>query len=150
MAASVEALQQVSDVGEVVAKHVYYFFRQPHNLEVLQQLTTAQAEGGAGVEWPAIVRPEPQALPLLGKTLVLTGTLTQMSRDEAKQALLALKPRWYSVSAKSSARDSGGGGRLQVGQGGRAGIPVLDESQLLALLADPSDIPAGNRLLLSR
>ena len=141
MAASVEALQQVSDVGEVVAKHVYYFFRQPHNLEVLQQLTTAQAEGGAGVEWPAIVRPEPQALPLLGKTLVLTGTLTQMSRDEAKQALLALGAKVAgSVSAKSSAVIAGAAAGSKLAKAEELGIPVLDESQLLALLADPSDI----------
>ncbi|MGL4205226.1 MAG: NAD-dependent DNA ligase LigA [Aeromonadaceae bacterium] len=141
MTASVEELQQVSDVGEVVAKHVYYFFRQPHNLEVLQQLTTPAAEGGAGIDWPAISRVEPQAQPLLGKTLVLTGTLTQMSRDEAKQALQALGAKVAgSVSAKSSAVIAGAAAGSKLAKAQELGIPVLDENQLLALLADPTAV----------
>ena len=141
MAASVEELQQVSDVGDVVAKHVYYFFRQPHNLAVLQKLTSSQADGGAGIEWPAISRAEPQAQPLLGKTLVLTGTLTQMSRDEAKQALQALGAKVAgSVSAKSSAVIAGAAAGSKLVKAQELGIPILDESQLLALLADPASI----------
>ena len=137
-AASIEALQQVPDVGEVVAKHVYYFFRQPHNDEVLTALLRPQAEGGAGIQWPALARPATTELPLHGKTLVLTGTLQQMSRDEAKAALLALGAKVAgSVSAKSSAVIAGEAAGSKLAKAEQLAIPVLTEADLLALLADP-------------
>ena len=137
-AASIEALQQVPDVGEVVAKHVYYFFRQPHNDEVLTALLRPQAEGGAGIQWPALARPATTELPLHGKTLVLTGTLQQMSRDEAKAALLALGAKVAgSVSAKSSAVIAGEAAGPKLAKAEQLAIPVLTEADLLALLADP-------------
>ena len=138
-AASIEALQQVPDVGEVVAKHVYYFFRQPHNDEVLTALLCPQAEGGAGIQWPALARPATTELPLHGKTLVLTGTLQQMSRDEAKAALLALGAKVAgSVSAKSSAVIAGEAAGSKLAKAEQLAIPVLTEADLLALLADPT------------
>ncbi len=137
--ASIEALQQVPDVGEVVAKHVYYFFRQPHNLEVLAALLQPQAEGGAGIQWPVMARPQPSELPLQGKTLVLTGTLQGMSREEAKAALLALGAKVAgSVSAKSSAVFAGEAAGSKLAKAEQLGIPVLDEDALQQLLADPA------------
>lgn len=138
MAASIEALQQVPDVGEVVAKHVYYFFRQPHNEEVLTALLRPQAERGAGIQWPALARAATTELPLHGKTLVLTGTLQQMSRDEAKAALQALGAKVAgSVSAKSSAVIAGEAAGSKLAKAEQLAIPVLSEADLLALLADP-------------
>ena len=137
--ASVEALQQVPDVGEIVAKHVYYFFRQPHNLEVLARLTRPVAEEGAGIVWPEMAQ-SPTTLPLQGKTLVLTGTLEKMGRDEAKQALQALGAKVAgSVSAKSSAVIAGAAAGSKLAKAQELGIPVFDETQLLALLADPAN-----------
>ena len=137
--ASVEALQQVPDVGEIVAKHVYYFFRQPHNLEVLARLTRPVEEEGAGIVWPEMAQ-SPTTLPLQGKTLVLTGTLEKMGRDEAKQALQALGAKVAgSVSAKSSAVIAGAAAGSKLAKAQELGIPVFDETQLLALLADPAN-----------
>ncbi len=86
--ASVEQLLEVADVGDIVAKHVYYFLRQPHNIEVLEALLAA------GIHWPAIEKKEASEQPFAGKTFVLTGTLTTLSRNDAKAALQALGPRW--------------------------------------------------------
>lgn len=136
--ASIEALLQVLDVGDIVAKHVYYFFRQAHNLEVLERLRQPREEGGAGIQWPEIQRPSAEGLPLQGKTLVLTGTLHQMTRDEAKAALLALGAKVAgSVSAKSSAVIAGEAAGSKLAKAEQLGIPVLDESALVALLNDP-------------
>jgi DNA ligase (NAD+) len=136
--ASVESLVQVPDVGDIVAKHVFYFFRQPHNLAVLECLRKARAEGGAGVQWPEVVRREALELPLQGKTLVLTGTLTQMGRDEAKAALLALGAKVAgSVSAKSSAVIAGEAAGSKLAKAEQLGVPVLDEAALLRLLQEP-------------
>ena len=71
-----------------MAKHVYYFLRQPHNIEVLEALLAA------GIHWPAIEKKEASDQPFAGKTFVLTGTLTALSRNDAKAALQALGPRW--------------------------------------------------------
>lgn len=136
--ASIEALLQVPDVGDIVAKHVYYFFRQAHNLDVLERLRQPREEGGAGIQWPEIQRPSAEGLPLQGKTLVLTGTLHQMTRGEAKAALLALGAKVAgSVSAKSSAVIAGEAAGSKLAKAEQLGIPVLDESALVALLNDP-------------
>lgn len=90
-----EQLLEVADVGDVVAKHVYYL-RQPHNVEVLEALLAA------GIHWPAIEKKEAAEQPFAGKTFVLTGTLTTLSRNDAKAALQALGAKVAgSVSAKT-------------------------------------------------
>ncbi len=79
-----------------MAKHVYYFLRQPHNIEVLEALLAA------GIHWPAIEKKEASEQPFAGKTFVLTGTLTTLSRNDAKAALQALGAKVAgSVSAKT-------------------------------------------------
>ncbi|MCW8848265.1 MAG: NAD-dependent DNA ligase LigA, partial [Sedimenticola sp.] len=83
MQADTEALQQVSDVGPIVAEHLVTFFNQPHNQEVIQALLDA------GVEWEPVEMPDVDSLPLAGKTFVITGTLS-LPRDEIKQKLLNL------------------------------------------------------------
>jgi len=141
-AASVEQLLQVADVGEVVAKHVYYFFQQPHNQEVLAALCQPIASGGAGIHWPAMPEREVASQPLAGKTVVLTGSLSQMSRDEAKQALQALGAKVAgSVSAKTSAVVAGEAAGAKLAKAQELGIPVFDEATLLGWLADPSRVP---------
>src|SRR6185369_6191590 len=81
MDASVEELLEVPDIGPVVAESIHAFFGQPHNREVIEQLRAC------GVHWeegaPAVQAPRP----LAGKTIVLTGTLPNLSRDEAKEML---------------------------------------------------------------
>ncbi|MGQ0598329.1 NAD-dependent DNA ligase LigA [Aquabacterium sp.] len=133
MDASVEQLLAVRDVGPVVAKSIRTFFDQPHNREVVEQLRAA------GVTWP---EHEPSAeadaasLPLSGKTLVLTGTLPTLSRDDAKAMIEAAGGKVAgSVSKKTHYVIAGeeAGSKLEKAQS--LGVPVLDEAGLLALLA---------------
>jgi len=128
-AADEAALQQVPDVGPVVAQHIAVFFRQPHNLAVIDGLLAA------GVHWPAIAAPSADAQPLAGKTYVLTGTLEAMSRDEAKAKLEALGAKVSgSVSKKTDCVVAGPGAGSKLQKAEALGIPVLDEAGLLELL----------------
>ena len=94
-----------------MAKHVYYFLRQPHNIEVLEALLAA------GIHWPAIEKKEAAEQPFAGKTFVLTGTLTTLSRNDAKAALQALGPRWRARCRPRPMCWWRGSSRLQAGQG---------------------------------
>src|SRR4051812_43494665 len=130
MDADVEQLLEVPDVGPVVAESIHTFFAQPHNREVVEQLRAC------GVHWdegePAAQAPKP----LAGKTVVLTGTLPTISRDEAKDLLEAAGAKVAgSVSKKTSYVVAGAeaGSKLEKAQ--ELGVPVLDEDGLRALLA---------------
>ncbi len=136
MDASVDQLLAVRDVGPIVAQSIRTFFDQPHNREVVEQLRAA------GVNWP---EHEPSAaadagtLPLFGKTLVLTGTLPHLSRDEAKAMIEAAGGKVAgSVSKKTHYLVAGeeAGSKLEKAQS--LGIPILDEAGLRALLTDLS------------
>lgn len=125
-----EALQQVEDVGEIVAKHVTYFFRQKHNLEVIDALIKA------GIQWPELSPKARLAMPLANKTYVLTGTLTQMKRAEAKASLQALGAKVSgSVSAKTDCVVAGEAAGSKLTKAQELNIPVIDEEGLIALLA---------------
>lgn len=127
--ASEEALQEVPDVGPIVAGHVRSFFDQPHNQETLTALRES------GVEWQTeqVVRPE--ELPLAGQTWVLTGTLAQMTRDQAKQKLEQLGAKVAgSVSKKTACVVAGEAAGSKLAKAEQLGIDILDEDGLLALL----------------
>jgi DNA ligase (NAD+) len=97
LAADEERLQQVPDVGPVVATAIYAFFHERHNVEVIEALLAA------GIHWPA-AQAKAREQPLRGKTFVITGTLQTMSRDEAKARLQALGAKVASsVSKKTTA-----------------------------------------------
>lgn len=128
--ATPEHLLQVPDVGPIVAESVHAFFQQPHNREVIEQLRAC------GVHWeesePAAQAPKP----LAGKTVVLTGTLPTLSRDEAKELLEAAGAKVAgSVSKKTDYVVAGAeaGSKLEKAQ--ELGVTVLDEDGLRALLA---------------
>lgn len=132
MAASVEQLQQVPDVGIVVATHVHNFFLEARNRDVIHQLTH-----NAGIHWPAPVAVNVAEIdsPFAGKTVVLTGSLSVMSRDDAKARLLALGAKVSgSVSKKTDLVIAGeaAGSKLQKAQ--ELGIAVIDEAEMLRLL----------------
>ncbi len=127
--ADIEALEQVDDVGEIVAKHIVAFFHQLHNQEVIQALLAA------GIHWPDMPAKVRQSLPLAGKTYVLTGTLTQMDRNEAKQALQALGAKVSgSVSKKTDYVVAGEASGSKLTKAQALGIPVLTENQLIDIL----------------
>lgn len=124
------AIQEVPDVGPVVAAHVHTFFQQPHNREVIQELRDR------GVHWPAIKRRAAAAEgPLAGKTFVLTGTLDSMSRDQAGDRITALGGKVTgSVSKKTNYVVAGAeaGSKLQKAQ--ELGVEILDEAAFLQIL----------------
>jgi DNA ligase (NAD+) len=129
MVASEDALLQVADVGPVVAHSIRTFFDQPHNREVVQALRDA------GVSWPEGDALAPTEMPLAGITVVLTGTLQSMGRDEAKEKLEALGAKVAgSVSKKTHYVVAGAeaGSKLEKAQA--LGVPVLDDTGLAVLL----------------
>lgn len=127
--ASEEQLQQVPDVGPIVAAHIVHFFKQPHNQEVLQKLLDV------GIQWPAIeARGE---LPLTGLTYVLTGTLTQFSRSEAKEKLQSLGAKVAgSVSKKTSYVVAGEAAGSKLEKAEKLGVSVISEDELVRLFAE--------------
>jgi len=136
MDASVDALLEVNDVGPVVASSIHTFFAQPHNREVVEQLRAA------GVSWPESDGSGVAAtsLPLSGKTLVLTGTLPSLTRDEAKALIEAAGGKVAgSVSKKTSYVVAGDEAGSKLDKARELGVPVLDEAGLRDLLAAPLD-----------
>lgn len=127
--ASLEELQHVDDVGEIVAEHISFFFRQTHNIEVLDALLQA------GIHWPEITPSNEQNLPLLGKTYVITGTLNSLKRSEAKNRLQALGAKVSgTVSNNTDALIAGASAGSKLTKAQQLNIPILDEDQLQGLL----------------
>jgi DNA ligase (NAD+) len=131
MDASEDALLQVHDIGPIVAHSLHTFFAQPHNREVVQALREA------GVAWPEGEALAPTEMPLAGLTVVLTGTLPGMGREEAKDKLEALGAKVAgSVSKKTSCVVAGAEAGSKLEKALALGVPVLDEAGLLRLLTD--------------
>lgn len=133
MNASVDALLDVPDVGNIVAQHVVNFFAEEHNRTVIEQLQKS------GVHW---AEKEPVTTiddaPLVGKTAVITGTLSDMSRDEAKVALEALGVKVTgSVSAKTDFLVAGEKAGSKLSKAQTLGVRVFDEDGFKALLENP-------------
>ncbi|WP_035415212.1 NAD-dependent DNA ligase LigA [Ferrimonas kyonanensis] len=130
--ADVEALIEVDDVGDIVARHVHHFFRQPHNQQVIEALVDP-ARGG--VHWPEIEQISEDAQPLKGQTWVLTGTLSQLTRTEAKAGLEALGAKVSgSVSKNTHCVVAGEKAGSKLTKAQQLGVEVMDEAGLVALL----------------
>lgn len=130
MQANEETLQTVPDVGPVVAAHIYAFFRQPHNREVIDKLLKA------GIHWPT-PKPVPsvESHPFSGKTFVLTGTLSELSREEAKEKLIQFGAKVSeSVSKKTDYVVVGDAPGSKLAKAENLGVAILDEKQFLKLL----------------
>ncbi len=129
--ASVDALTEVSDVGEIVAKHVRGFFSEEHNMAVVNALVEQ------GIHWPELTAPSADAQPLAGLTYVLTGTLSELNRNDAKARLQALGAKVSgSVSAKTDALIAGEKAGSKLTKAQDLGIDVLTEADLIALLSE--------------
>ena len=129
--ASIDDLQKVPDVGIVVATHVRNFFAEESNREVIAQLRKE------GVRWPApvVVNAEEIDSPFAGKTIVLTGSLSQLSRDDAKAQLVALGAKVAgSVSKKTDLVIAGEAAGSKLAKAQELGIEVIDEAEMLRLL----------------
>ncbi|WP_027013739.1 NAD-dependent DNA ligase LigA [Comamonas composti] len=129
MAAEVEQLLQVRDIGPVVAASIHTFFAQPHNREVVEQLRAC------GVHWEEGAQRELGAQVLAGKSVVLTGTLPTLSRDQAKEMLEAAGAKVSgSVSKKTFCVVAGAEAGSKLAKAQELGLPVLDEAGMQALL----------------
>jgi len=129
MAADEEALQEVPDVGPIVAESIRAFFHEQHNRDVIAKLIEA------GVEWEKVeVKPRDEQ-PLAGKTFVLTGALEALTRDEAKARLQALGAKVTgSVSKKTDYVVAGADAGSKYDKAVELGIEILSEDDLKALL----------------
>jgi DNA ligase (NAD+) len=128
--ASVEDIQQVRDVGPVVAAHVRAFFDESGNGDVVAALRKA------GVSWPEGVRVRAAAEgPMASEVIVITGTLGSMSRDEARDAARAAGATVTdSVSRKTTLLVTGGEPGSKLRKAVELGVRVVDEAQFLRLL----------------
>jgi len=127
-AANVEALKKTPDVGDITAEWIADFFLAPHNIEVLDRLIAA------GIHWDAPTAPTRQ--PLSGESWVLTGTLEQITRDQATQMLQALGARVSgSVSSKTKCVVAGEKAGSKLEKAAKLGIPVMNETDFLSLMA---------------
>lgn len=128
-AADIESLKKTPDVGDITAEWIFDFFKAEHNLEVLDRLVAA------GVHWDAPIAPTRQ--PLNGESWVITGTLSQLSRDEATQYLQALGARVSgSVSSKTKCVVAGEKAGSKLEKAEKLGIRVMDEAAFLVLMAE--------------
>jgi DNA ligase (NAD+) len=132
MAAGLEDLEQVPDVGPVVAGHLHAYFGDPERRAAIEDLRAV------GVHWPALAPARADAGgPLAGQTWVLTGTLESMHRDEARERLRRLGATVTdSVSKKTTRVVAGPGAGSKLDKANALGIPVSDEADLLALFAE--------------
>jgi DNA ligase (NAD+) len=130
IAADLEQLLEVDDIGPVVAKHIVDFFRNPDNLSIIQALREA------GVSWPDIDQNSQALQPLKGQTWVLTGGMEIMCRAEAKDRLQELGAKVAgSVSAKTAQVVAGPGAGSKLSKAQSLDIPVMDEAEFIAFLA---------------
>lgn len=132
MAADEESLKTVQDIGHVVAKHVVNFFREPHNQAVIEDLLTK-----ASIHWPEVkvVNSAEIDSPFAGKTVVLTGSMSILTRDEAKDKLVALGAKVSgSVSKKTDLVIAGEAAGSKLAKANEIGIRVIDENELIRLL----------------
>jgi len=120
-------LESVVDVGPVVARHINNFFREPHNIKVIERLLAV------GVNWDDL-KSSLQS-PMQGKVFVLTGALESLTRDEAKDRLLALGAKVNSsVSRKTDYVVAGEAAGSKLNKAKELGINILGEDDFLELL----------------
>ncbi|MGX2032372.1 NAD-dependent DNA ligase LigA [Methylocaldum gracile] len=130
VAADEEELQNVPDIGPSVAHHIHTFFRQAHNVGVVRALLDA------GVHWEEVADVKTEQ-PLQGRTFVITGTLSSMSREEAKARLQALGGKVTgSVSKNTSYVIAGADPGSKLAKAQELGVEVLDEAAFLDLVGN--------------
>lgn len=131
MAASIEDLLEVNDVGPIVAESIKNFFSEDHNQSVIQALLNA------GIRWVETEGKQQATGNLVGKTFVLTGTLPSLSRDDAKALIEAAGGKVAgSVSKKTDFVVAGADAGSKLEKAQLLGIVIIDEAGLLAVLAE--------------
>ena len=127
--ATFEQLQEVQDVGEVVANRIVSFWKEPHNVTVVEAL---QAQG---IRWQVVEKVEIADNPLKDKNVVLTGTLSQLTRDQAKALLQGLGCKVSgSVSSKTDYLIAGEKAGSKLAKAQELGVKVLSEQEFIDLM----------------
>ncbi|KTD21182.1 NAD-dependent DNA ligase LigA [Legionella londiniensis] len=130
--ATTEKLTELKDIGPIAANHIVHFFREPHNLVVIDKLIAR------GVVWEHDKTPQKadKSHPFYGKTIVLTGSLASMSREEAKTKLLAIGAKVTgSVSAKTDYVIAGFDPGSKYDKAEKLGVPILNEASFIDMLS---------------
>lgn len=128
--ATFEQLKEVQDVGEVVANRIVSFWNEQHNVEVVEDLIAQ------GLHWQNVVKVDIADNPLKDKNVVLTGTLTQLTRDEAKALLQNLGCKVSgSVSSKTDYLIAGEKAGSKLTKAQELGISILSEQEFIKLTA---------------
>jgi DNA ligase (NAD+) len=134
MAADTNTLQEVMDIGPVVAEHITSFFQQELNREVIAALREL------GVSWPNAEPAAGIAKPLTGHTYVLSGALTSLTREQAKQRLQKLGAKVSSsVSKKTTAVIAGEDPGSKYEKAVALGVPIIGEDELMDLIGTNAD-----------
>ncbi len=127
--AGAEELLEVPDVGPVVASNIVTFFLQAHNLDVIKKLQKAK------VNWPDVEVIDTETLPMEGKIVVLTGTLTELKRNDAKERLQQLGAKVSgSVSKKTDLVVAGEAAGSKLEKAEALGVNVINEQEFIKLL----------------
>ena len=129
MNADLETLQNIQDIGPVIAEYIVVFFRQKHNRELIEKLIKH------GIIWPKIETIAAHKKPFTGVTFVLTGSLSSMTREEAKERLQLLGAKVSeSVSAKTNYVVAGLDPGSKLDKANKLGVKVIDEDGFIKLL----------------
>lgn len=132
LSADLESLQEVEDVGPIVAAKVVEFFADETNRHLAVEL-----HEDIGIAWPAPEAGADDVPPLVGQTWVLTGTLTAMSRNEAKARLNALGAKVAGSVSKNTTRVvAGPGAGSKRAKAEELGVEIIDEEELLSMLGE--------------
>lgn len=134
--ADIEQLQQVPDVGPIVAESIVNFFAEAHNREIIHSLIAPSEKGGAGIHWESIAPQSDAKGVFTGKTFVLTGTLPTLGREDAK-ALIENEGGKVSgsVSKKTDFVVAGDDAGSKLTKAQELGVNVIDETDLLLMLS---------------
>jgi len=128
--ANLEELENIEDIGPIVAKHIVAFFENENNRQVIESLISH------GVSWPEIKPKDKSELPLLNQTWVLTGALSQLKRNDAKAVLQSLGAKVSgSVSKNTTCVVAGESAGSKLKKAIELGIEVISEEEMLKLIS---------------
>jgi DNA ligase (NAD+) len=130
MRATASELLEINDIGPIVAGHIELFFRQPHNLEVIDKLLAA------GIAWPKKIKPNiTEDLPLKGLSFVLTGTMASMDREAAKEKIQQRGGTvMNAISANTNYLVAGEKAGSKLAKAEKLNVKVLSEQEFLELI----------------
>lgn len=127
--ATLKELESIKDIGPIVAANIVEYFSKESNTEIINEMISL------GVRWPEIVKPDEDEQPLLGQTWVLTGTLNQLKRNDAKNQLLALGAKVSgSISKNTTTLVAGEKAGSKLSKAEKLGVNIMDEETFLSFL----------------